>query len=283
MYRLPTPAIDSSETFNTTVAIIRSTAKRLPYEQAATAVRKHCENFDELAVSQRFDDARSDDFKVPELVDPEAMPKLYDNQFSQRPGTLHIRSSIRNAAPNDLCPYCGEGMVAELDHYLPKSGFSGITVHPANLVPACRDCNFAKKAYKPSQDNPSVLHPYFDSAFDIQWLNASIVQDKLGCPVVHFFVSLDQSDTKLEIRLKAHMKVFGLSERFSVRAAQSLDNFRAMLASDYGHGMTLEYARRHLRITAAQQSGGRLNSWEAAAHEAMLASDWYLIQYLGLQ
>lgn len=282
MYRLLAPTISSSDSYDTAVSIIRQKAERLTYQKAADTVQQKCENFDQLALKQHFNEARSSDFNIPELVNSDAMSELYDNQFSKRLGTEHIRSSIRNAAPNDLCPYCGEGVVGELDHYLPKSKFAGTAVHPANLVPACRDCNFAKKAYEPSSDKPAVLHPYFDVGLEVQWLNAMIAEDETHCPVIGFFVSSDINDPQLEIRLKTHMQVFGLSKRFSVRAAQSLDNFQAMLASDFGRGMTCDQARLHLKRTAIQQSGGRLNSWEAAAHEAMLRSDWYLKEYLSL-
>lgn len=78
------------------------------------------------------------------------------------------------------------------------------------------------------------------------------------------------------------MTVFKLYERFSVWAGQSLNNFATLLDSEVGRPMTLEEARIHLKRMAIQQSGGRANSWEAAAHEAMRGSDWYLEEHLGL-
>lgn len=282
MYRLNVPTTSSNESFDAAVATIRSEIEKAPYNRAAATVQARCEIFDQLASGHRFNDAQSSDFDVSELTNQDAMVDLYDKQFSKGLGTKTIRNSIRNAAPNDLCPYCGEGVVAELDHYLPKSAFAGITVHPANLVPACRDCNYAKRAYKPGPNKPAVLHPYFDPAFNVRWLRASMVRSETGSPVINFFIGLDQNDPDLEARLVAHMQVFKLSDRFSVKAAQSLDNFQATLNSDIGLGMTLEKAQQHLSFTIVQQSGGRLNSWEAAAHEAMLVSDWYLTQHLGL-
>ncbi|WP_414655529.1 HNH endonuclease [Frigoribacterium sp. CFBP9030] len=210
------------------------------------------------------------------------MTELYDVQFTKRVGTRDIRDGIKNAAPNELCPYCGEGRVTELDHYLPKSLFAGTTVHPANLVPSCHDCNFEKKAYQPGLTNPAVLHPYFDTAFTTNWLAASVSESSLHLPTVKFTVKHFGSDPDLEARLNAHMDVFALRRRFSVWAAQSLTNFEGYLRTAHGRSMTLNAARDHLERTALQQSGERANSWEGAAHEAMRASDWYLSGHLGL-
>jgi len=283
MYKLSAPTIESSDSYTASVASVRSKAERAIYRQAAMTVQERCMAFDQLAIDQRFDDAKSVDYQVSELINDCSMVNLYDKQFSKNDGTENIRNSIRNAAPNNLCPYCGEGMVAQLDHYLPKSHFAGTTVHPANLVPCCSDCNFAKKAYKPGDGNPAVLHPYFDLAYDLHWLEGALEEGESHLPVITFSVASPQSGVQLEARLRAHMRVFDLYERFSTKAAQSLDNFGSLLNSDPGKNITLETARQHLKFMAIQQSGQRINSWEAVAHKAMMSSDWYLIKYLGLK
>ena len=41
-----------------------------------------------------------------------------------------------------MCPYCDTKLQKiELDHFLPKSSFPFLSVHPDNLVPACHDSN----------------------------------------------------------------------------------------------------------------------------------------------
>lgn len=283
MYRLNMPTVTSKESYDAAVDTIRLETRRTLYKNAETAVQKRCMKYDQLASTQRLAYAVSKDFNVSSLRSPNSMADLYDKQFTGRLKTQTIRDSILNAAPNSLCPYCGEGSVAELDHYLPKSNFAGTTVHPANLVPCCRDCNYIKKAYQPDIQNPAVLHPYYDDVFSIKWLGASLVKNEFDLPVIVFFVSLDKRNRHLEGRLKAHMAVFGLAKRFSVKSAQSLDIFQALLASDLGQNMTLDSARNHLvRTVASYQNIGRVNAWEVAAHEAMLKSDWYLTQYLTL-
>lgn len=281
MFNLSRPSFSATESFQAAVATIRDGDRRAVYLGAAGVVESACTSYDGYGAAFAFHLAAGEAFDVPSLGKKE-MVLLYDPQFSKRAGTKKIRSALKNAAPNSLCPYCGEGQAIELDHYLPKESFAAISVHPANLVPSCGDCNRKKLAYRPSADDPAVLHPYFDTAFSINWLKAKVEEDSIGKPVVVFRVQLPYQNVALESRIERHMDVFQLYDRFSVWAGQSLDNFETLLASPYGSSMTIRTARKHLRRTAVQQSGGRVNSWESATHEAMRSSAWYLESYLGL-
>lgn len=280
MYKLTAPNVSSNDSYNAAVATIRLKAKRSIFQDAAAAVQEKCEIFDQLAATQQFNSARTTDFKVPEITDPHSMASLYDDQFMKGRRTEAIRDSIRNAASNSLCPYCGEGSVAQLDHYLPKSTFAGTAVHPANLVPSCIDCNYKKSSHAPDDKLLAVLHPYFDDALNIKWLNAALTKDALSSPVVDFFIMLEKNDAQLEKRLNAHMQVFSLAERFSIKAAQLLNDFEGMINSET---MTLEMTREHLARMRGGYYANRVNSWQAAAYDAMLASDWYLTKYLNLK
>lgn len=44
----------------------------------------------------------------------------------------------------DFCAYCGIGLPAQFDHYLPKAKFPEFSVHSFNLVPCCGSCNGLK-------------------------------------------------------------------------------------------------------------------------------------------
>ena len=73
------------------------------------------------------------------------MVRVYDGRMAAQgsPGRT-IYDAIKLASPNGLCPLCGQRVVATLDHYLPKSRYAALAVNPANLIPACSDCNKAK-------------------------------------------------------------------------------------------------------------------------------------------
>lgn len=282
MYRLPAPDVTSLEAYDATVATIREDERRLPYIAARQTVHRGCSSFDRLGASLRFEQADPTDFSVGELED-HWMAELYDRQFATRKGTSSIRNGIKLAASYELCPYCGEGRVTELDHYLPKSRFAATTVHPANLIPACADCNREKLAYEPNALSPAVLHPYFDDLLSSPWLVALLMEGQLSNPVVTFTVSDMISDPDIIARLDAHLEVFGLRRRFGVWAAQALNNFENLVRSSPATPWSIELARSHLTWTATQQSGGRANSWEKATHDAMAASNWYLSEHLGLR
>lgn len=281
MLRLPPPSVDSATTYSASVAAVRDLTRRTVFEGASSTVLTRCRAYDRLAASSSFEQAAGPAFRVPELADHD-MADLYDSQFVRGRRTRGIREELQNAAPNGLCPYCGQGSVHELDHYLPKSTFAGTTVHPANLVPACRDCNREKRSYAPGVARPAVLHPYFDSAIESRWLYAHVGSADSCSPVVTFVVCSTTNDFDIEGRLRAHMDVFNLHTRFGQWAAQALENFEALLTSPLGASMTLDAAKSHLAFSAVQQSGGRANSWERATYEAMSASDWYLRTHLGL-
>lgn len=282
MYSLSRPAVTASEAYALAVSAIKKKDARLPYSNAKDLVAAKCDAFDLLAERSDLHLAVSSEYDIAGL-DGAKMVELYDEQFTSRATTANLRDGIKNAAPNALCPYCGQGYVSELDHYLPKTHFAGTAVHPANLVPCCSDCNFAKRAYVPGQADPAVLHPYFDGdIFNVQWLAATLERGALETPRVTFHVQLPQPDDPMAARLDRHMKVFKLQERFRAWAAQELNNFAILLATDEGISMTLEQAEQHLRRNAISLSGGRANSWERATYTAMAHSDWYLRDKLGL-
>lgn len=281
MYSLPQPTDSALASYTAAVKTIKRQVNREPYLAAQSLVADLCVDFEDIARDRKFEEAIGGDFAVGSLG-TDAMVDLYDKQFSQNKGTEEIRSRIKNSAVNSVCPYCGEGQALDLDHYLPKRRFAALTVHPSNLVPSCSDCNRAKRAYVPGPARPSVLHPYFDRGFAIPWLAATVTPDETLKPSVRFSVALDSDDSVLEARLVGHMEVFDLSDRFRVWAGQSLDDFSRLVASPIGEPMTLQTARLHLSRCALQQSGGYVNSWEAATFAAMGRSDWYLIDYLGL-
>lgn len=55
-----------------------------------------------------------------------------------------IYDTIKASAPNRRCPFCGIGLVNNLDHYLPKARYPVFSVNPSNLVPSCDACNKGK-------------------------------------------------------------------------------------------------------------------------------------------
>jgi hypothetical protein len=68
------------------------------------------------------------------------------------------------SSDNDLWFY------ANIDHFLPKSKYAFLAVHPYNLVPLCLECNQTRKREKDALETPGVAnlddiyHPYIRAA-----------------------------------------------------------------------------------------------------------------------
>ena len=58
-----------------------------------------------------------------------------------------IRRYLMSLANTGKCPICGIGQASTLDHYLAKTIYPTYAVTPYNLVPVCKDCNFAKSVF----------------------------------------------------------------------------------------------------------------------------------------
>ena len=82
----------------------------------------------------------------------------------------------RLKASQDICPFCGQRVVSQLDHYLPKANFPVLSVVPYNLVPSCSDCNKSKLSDVPNSEEEQIFHPYYDDVTTEQWLFAEVVE-----------------------------------------------------------------------------------------------------------
>lgn len=277
MYKIYPPQITATKAYQTSTESIRDKHKRTAFRACVSEIEASCKEYDLLGEAARFETALPSSFEVPSL-DHGGMPELYDKQFSRVKKTEELRDIIKSGAENNLCPYCGIGYTSQLDHYLPKSEFHAVAVHPLNLVPSCADCNKVKSTYFPSLSSPAVFHPYFDKVFDIAWLEAAIVQGHDNHSVAQFGVDSKITDAQLRSRMSRHLEVFDLHNRFSSVASQLIQEFETMLGNS-GQKVTLNQAKRHLEMSIQTSTTLRLNDCRAATYRAMLSSPWYLSSF----
>ncbi len=153
-----------------------------------------------------------------------ALIKLYTQQMvpQNKPGRA-VYDEILVAA-NDWCPFCGDiGQASSLDHYLPKSHFPIYSIHPANLVPCCSDCNKAKSNAVITKQGDQTLHPYFDGDFyfNQRWVYASLVS--VNIPVLEFFVEPPEDWKPVsKERVKAHFDSYNLKKRYKIQSGNEL-------------------------------------------------------------
>lgn len=164
------------------------------------------------------------------------------------------------------CPYCLDGEVWEVDHYLPQAGHPDLSVYPGNLVPICHPCNHLKRDLEPDAAAASLLHPYFDRLPAVCWLFARIEFNQ-GGPVLVYSAHLPEDHGRVAARLGFHFARLDLSDRFRHRAAKVLvemqEDVRSLSAKAGAAGLRL-----HFRAEADRLSQRDANTIEAAAYHA---------------
>ena len=180
------------------------------------------------------------------------------------------RFYLRIKALADICPYCQAGVVTTLDHVLAKSSYPTLSVTPANLVPACRDCNSTKGQETPKSASDLPFHPYFDEFDDAVWLSASVDESEKGPRLDFNYESPESWDVDKRGRLKSHFETFDLARTYRVYSATILGKHVRRLAK-YS---SLTEVRLYLEDEADSFSW-RANSWQFAAYNALAKSEWY--------
>lgn len=182
---------------------------------------------------------------------------------------------IRVSAPNNICPYCGIGAIETLDHFLPKSRYSSLSVLPLNLIPACRDCNTGKHGGDVTENN-IPLHPYFEdtSISRDEWLFAKIYNAQVIHVEFHARtpVAWPESASK---RVINHFSEFDLPRRFSIQAAGRLSYYAHQIAGLMSGGAGDEVAN-FLRLNMRSELAAYgVNSWQAALAKAVSEDVWF--------
>lgn len=201
-------------------------------------------------------------------IECSAVAGAYKDKFAKKgsPGREYydhiLYEGLRHG--DGFCPICEIGRPSELDHYLPKSSFPALAVTPSNLVPICSECNkiTRKGAYSPNTQEESLYHPYFEEPPTRIWLIAEIIFGQGPC-VVYGVEPLDP----ICHRLERMMTVYGLGERYGVRAVELLCSKRAMHIEMLDLG-GIDELKLELSSLSKSARAYRLNGWDAALWSA---------------
>ena len=148
-----------------------------------------------------------------------------------------------------------------------------LCVTPANLVPACSDCNKAKSDASFATAADQILHPYFDDVDQDPWLKAEVVQGPP--PALVFFADPPQHwATDLAARVRHHFKAFGLADLYGSQAAAELAEIAYELAQVHEAGGE-QAVKEHLELAAKSRGKVNRNHWRTAAYRALVGSSWY--------
>ena len=207
---------------NDEASIAEAKAKRVRLSEYRNAIAESAQRYDDCVPNQKFEEPTlSADLSTKERR--KELQKVYEEKFSpeKQPGRPYY-DLIRRSRECGRCPICGgAGGITHLDHYLPKSAYPTLCVHPNNLIPICDSCNTVKNAKENKLADGMPIHLYFDRLPQKKRIRGNSYTE------AYLFVNLDDDfqpeyqvkcpdgwDSKLESRLTAHMKMYDLYKRF---------------------------------------------------------------------
>lgn len=272
MRTLPKPAFKVSQVLTHCVSGVSDPEQRAKYSTLSTPLVVAEADFLAQANAKAFHNVIQVSL-VGGIATTDEMKKLYKDQMTALNGRGRaIYDALKNAAPNKKCPLCGVGVVSTLDHYLPQSKYPDLTVCPLNLVPACHDCNNAKRAKFPKNAGEQTIHPYFDDFSQAQWLHASLDR---GPPIVVKYGTVTPPGwTPVDgQRALHHFNVFKLARLFGANAADELVTLKPTLAGLYKVGNAIE-VQTHLFERVSEHSI-RLNSWQHVLYSTLSQDAWF--------
>jgi 5-methylcytosine-specific restriction endonuclease McrA len=273
MHSLAPPTDLSKSTFVTCIKGIRDAELKALLTSIASDVEEAGAQFEAAAQIGTFHTLKRHQ-TVGGKVTSKQMCAVYDSRMAKkRMAGRRIYDRIKAAPENDRCPLCGQRTVSTLDHYLPKAHFPALAVAPANLVPACSDCNKAKGDQIPAVAGEQTLHPYYDDIGSEDWLTAEVLDDAPAA--LSFSIKPPaNADAVLADRVKRHFKVFGLAALYVAHAATELTNIRGFLEDLYTATGNVG-VRRHLAGMARSCAQAERNSWQTAMYRSLSTSDWF--------
>ena len=236
--------------------------KRTRLSQFVDAVARSARQYDEHVPREEFQEP-----PIPDAVSSEAcrteLQKVYEQKFAPKnsPGREYYEA-IRRSKECGRCPICGgAGGITHLDHYLPKSVYPTLCVHPNNLIPICDTCNTVKRARENDTEDGMPIHLYFDrlpeetdfsgeATYTEEYLFAELDGQfrpdfVIRCP--------DEWDLQWQKRLSAHMEMYDLNNRY-----------RACVFSEYAMIVSAWYRQLEQSvIRLAQKKNRKIDRKEA--------------------
>jgi hypothetical protein len=268
MWTVPLPAEAADSVYRSCIRGIRDLDLRDRLGRAADGVVKADLSYRRAGAEGMCGRLAQADFQLPDVTAKE-MSWLYENKMvgKKAPGRP-VYDAIRTASLQGRCPLCGHRDVTTVDHYLPKSAYAALAVNPANLVPACGECNRTKSSVV-----KDFLHPYYDNIDRDRWLGARVLET--SPPVVEFGVRPPESwPPGLADRVLRHFATFQIGSLYTMQAARLISGTQALLDLLLREGEPA-VVRDHLRQNEHSWQQAGLNSWQAACYGALAASDWF--------
>jgi len=273
MRSLPKPAEDAGAFFQLCISKVKNRDLKQRLDAVRPIIALAATEFAAKAAATELHQLPPHTGVGPDVTTAE-MVAVYTSRMAKtdRPGRA-VYDQLRLAAPNDLCPLCGQRSVDSLDHHLPKMAYPALAVTPTNLVPACFSCNKVKETHVPARAEEETLHPYFDDVSSKTWLVASVRHTRPAAAV--FSVQHPSAWPQLLVdRVAHHVSLFGIGALYAAQAAVELTNIRHSLHELHAAAGAMA-VQQHLDREARSRQLNYLNSWQTALYTALASDPWY--------
>ena len=267
------PDLVAKDVYETCISKVRDKTLKQKYSQISNSIEVADQEYQIQSAEQKWFLIESSD-AVDGVVNKAEMEKVYTQSMvgKKAPGRT-LYDQLKNAAPNGICPLCGQRTVTTLDHFLPKSYFPALVVVPLNLIPACSDCNKAKLYKVPDCESEQTLHPYYDDVTHEQWLFAEVKETTPGS--IRFYTSyVNAYDKVVNERIKFHFNELDLGSLYMSNANSTVTEIQFRLNKLYETGGKNE-VKAYLEEEEESRRNNHVNSWNTAAYQAMINSDWF--------
>lgn len=105
--------------------------------------------------------------------DKDAIHSSFNTSFKKKMKTSVLKKVYEECG--GVCPYCGDGRIEEVDHYVPKEDYPEFTLYPNNLIPLCNKCNKKKGSkFIDFQNKRQFINFYYDNIDSVEFLSVDI-------------------------------------------------------------------------------------------------------------
>lgn len=267
MRKLNAPGDSVQDVFSTCIENYRDTALKDRLRSIIPILTDEASRFEACVLTSQTHTIPTAD-NVGGVVSKDEMLNVYKFKFVGGPGRPYYDKYMSLPA-NGRCPVCGIGIVATLDHYLPKSKYPALAVTPKNMIPACRDCNLGeKRAFSPRKAEEEPLHPYFDDVEQDVWLSVKFDVEGEDLLPTYFVRKPAVWSDLLFKRVENHMDLYNLYTSYAVHATEEITGRSGIwhvFLNKCGKGFLA--ASFHEEATSREQSF--LNSWQSALYRGL--------------
>ena len=213
---------------------------------------------------------------VTENISSDEFIRLYKYRLvNNRVGGIY--DEILQLPEHNICPFCNQRLVSELDHFLPKSNYPNYSVSHINLVPICKECNHSKLDKEINTQNEVFIHPYFDDVLNQNWLKADLINEEpIGVKfLVNEDVNLDQ--TTLE-RIKNQFDLLQLNRLYTSHASSELASLiKSLFRPKF---RTINKVRTFLEDNRKDNIHRGINHWKNVLLLELSQTNWFCERFI---